>query len=190
MAGLPFSGCERGRLREAPIRTKGPWASGTEQGGRPDLRIEDSPGRKAGFRSALRHRWNIGLRPGDPPGRTGLRPGGCEERRTQRFGAWTARRNRGFGRGSGLFRDRGFGRVTGKTGSGTRVPNPPAGEPPGLRPWSGSQRGNRTGASASGRTPEEAVRRTPGPTHRPLETAQRGTPCLPGQVPADRKSVV
>ena len=51
---------------------------GNREGRTPDLRVQDLSGRKAGLRSARRHRWNPGLRLEDPPGRTGLRPGGCE----------------------------------------------------------------------------------------------------------------
>ena len=40
----------------------------------------------------------------------------------------------GFGQGSRRLRHQGFGGGDGKAGSGTRVPNPPSGEPPGLRP--------------------------------------------------------
>ena len=60
---------------------------------------------------------------------------------------------------------------------------PPDGEPPGLRPWSGSPRGNRLrlrpekdpGGTGAGNPRFQAPL---------LETARRGTPRLPGQVPA------
>ena len=63
--GLPFSGCDGGRLREAPIRNlkrpsgttgtgTGPKVFGPEErtGGTPDLRIQDQPGRKRCLRTS------------------------------------------------------------------------------------------------------------------------------------------
>ena len=65
MAGLPFSGCDGGRLREAPIRNRdhlrvrpepGPDQGSSDRrngsGGTPDLRIEDQPGRRRCLRTS------------------------------------------------------------------------------------------------------------------------------------------
>ena len=49
MAGLPFSGCESGRLREAPIGTKGLRACGTEQAGHRTFGSRTGPGGKRDF---------------------------------------------------------------------------------------------------------------------------------------------
>ena len=88
MAGLPFSGCESGRLREAPTGTKGLRARGNRTGGTPDLRFRTCPGGKRDFgqRAAT---GGEGASASDLSGRTGLRPGSCETGRTQDFGPWT-----------------------------------------------------------------------------------------------------
>ena len=145
MAGLPFSGCESGRLREAPSGAQSLSGGGNRKGGTPDF----GPGparRKAGPRSARCHRRNgsFGFRlcragPGFGPG--AAKPAGP---RTSVHGL--VRRNQGFG--SRIPPERGPKASAGgpaRTGSGTRVPNLPSGEPPGLRPCRGARRGNRIG---------------------------------------------
>jgi hypothetical protein len=140
--GLAFSGCESGRLRKAPTRFPvGLRAGGKSSGGTPDLRVQDRPGGKRDFgpgaatgeegASASTCRAGPGLGPGAAkPADQGLR-------------SMAVRRNRGFGRGSRHQRNRSFGRGTAMGGKRDASSKPPNGEPPGLRPWSGSPRGNR-----------------------------------------------
>ena len=59
---------------------------------------------------------------------------------------------------------------------------PPNGEPPGLRPWSGSPRGNRLRLRPK-MDPGGSGARTPG-SGAATRNRPCGTPCLPGQVPA------
>jgi hypothetical protein len=139
MAGLPFSGCERGRLREAPK-----WFPG-------GLRARGKPQRGTGPSGPMNPPAESGisvsaLPPVEPwasargsSGQDRASARGLRNRRTQGFGSWTARQNRGFGRGSCRMRNRGFRRGTARAGSGTQVPNLPSGEPSGLRPCRGAR---------------------------------------------------
>jgi len=179
MAGLPFSGCESGRLREAPIGFQAAFGHvGNREGRTPDLRVQDLSGRKAGLRSARRHRWNPGLRPEDPPGRTGLRPGGCETGGPRVSahgppGRTEASAEDPAGRGPEASAEGPQGWEAGRKSQICRAANRqgfgPVGEPA----------GNPDGASAPD-GPRRKRRRSPRFGRRRLETAQRGTPRLPG----------
>jgi len=64
MAGLPFSGCESGRLRKAPKRFPGGLrARGRPAGRTPGLRVQDLSGGKRDFgsRAATGGTWGFGL---------------------------------------------------------------------------------------------------------------------------------
>jgi len=155
--GLPFSGCDGGRLRTAPIgtgtafghgwnrhRTTGLRAGGTD---RRDTGSHDpGPARRKAMSSDKRAATGAkGLR----LRRVGQDRVSARELRTRHGPRASAhghvRRNRGFGRGSCRTRFRGLRSMkTPGSGRGTRVPNPPSGEPPGLRPCAGSQRGPLT----------------------------------------------
>lgn len=161
MTGLPFSECESGRLREAPIPE--PSAFGREEPDQARHRtfgFKDLPRRKAGFRSARRHRRK---RASARIGRAG--PGfgpGAANRRTQRFGAWTVRRNQGLrpedpaGCGDGGF---GFRNREGRNEK-RKLFDPPRGEPSGLRPCRGAC-GETGSGFGRGRTPEGAMDEPP-----------------------------
>ena len=100
MAGLPFSGCESGRLREAPIRNRpsfgnvgdgsGPETFGPSDRIRPDTGSSDpGPARQKAVSSDRRAATGSeGASAPEGSGRTGLRPGSCERAWTQGFGSW------------------------------------------------------------------------------------------------------
>ena len=155
-------------------------ARGKPAGGTPDLRVQDQPGGKRNFGSsaatgkkALRRRLT---------GQDRVSTRELRNRRSQDFGPWPSGGTRGFGRGSRHQRIRSFGRGNCDGGKRDVSSEPPNGEPPGLRPWSGSPRGNRfrlrlemdPGGSGAGTPGSGAATR-----NRPC-----GTPCLPGQVSA------
>jgi hypothetical protein len=78
MAGLPFSGCESGRLRKAPKRFPvGLRARGRPSDGKRIFGFVTRPA-ESGASVGASPPVEPGLRPVDPSGRTGLRPGGCE----------------------------------------------------------------------------------------------------------------
>jgi hypothetical protein len=129
--GLPFSGCDGGRLREAPIRNpKRPsgqvpsgmfWepvpdqrSSDRRNGPRQDTGSSDSgPARQKAMSSDKRAATGSeGASAPEGSGRTGFRPGSCERGGTQGFGSWTVRRNQGFGQGSCRRRCRGLRSMT------------------------------------------------------------------------------
>ena len=139
---MPFSECESGRFRTAPIRSpdglragRGPARPDTGSSDRGPARQEAGP---SGKRTAT---GSEGASASEGSGRTGFRPGSCEPGRARRFGAWPVRRNRGFGRGSCRTREREF-RLSGSPGQETerkfhirraanRQGSGPVGEPPG-----------------------------------------------------------
>jgi hypothetical protein len=157
--GLPFSVCGGGRLRKAPnrnrlsfgmawnrLRTNGLRACGTDQAGHRIFGSRTSPAESGVFGPARCHR----LRRNFGSGGVGQDRVSARELRTRHGPRASAhdhvRRNQGFGRGSCRTRCRGLRSMTKPgQGSGTQVPNPPSGEPPGLRPCAGSQRGNLKG---------------------------------------------
>jgi hypothetical protein len=88
MAGLPFSGCESGRLRKRPSGPKAFGPAEWKKGERPDLRIKDLPGRKRDFGQ----RDVTGGAPGFGPAILRAGPGfgpGAAKKATQGFGSWT-----------------------------------------------------------------------------------------------------
>ncbi len=99
MAGLPFSGCESGRLRKAPIRNRhafgfagtgaGPTVFGPAErpGGTPDLRIQDQPGRKRCLRAGALPPAQKGLRFRRGRAGPGFGPGAANKVWTQGFGS-------------------------------------------------------------------------------------------------------
>jgi hypothetical protein len=100
--GLPFSGCDGGRLRTAPIRDlkrpSGTMGTGTgprvfgpaeRTGGTPDLRIQDQPGRERGLRTDALPPAQKELRLRRGRAGPGFGPGAANPAWTQRFGAWT-----------------------------------------------------------------------------------------------------
>jgi len=123
-------------------RPSEPRAFGLEEpaGRTPDLRVQDQPGgkRDLGQRVATGGEelrlGSVGqdrvsareLRIGGPRISVHGPPGGTEASAEDLAGCETEASASGIA----------------KAGSGTQVPNSPSGEPPGLRPWSGSQRGN------------------------------------------------
>ena len=201
MAGLPSSGCESGMLRKRPSgspnafgregkpsepgRPSGTLGTGTgpkafgaaeRTGGTPDLRIEDQPGRKRGFRASALPPARKGLRFRKRSGRTGLRPGSCEPGVDPGLRLMAMpRRNQGFGRGSCRTRFRGLRPM--KTGTARkRDASSKSAERRTARAsaLTGSQRGNRMGFGPEG------LREVVGPGFRsrlpPLETAHREGP--------------
>ena len=115
----------------------GPKAFGPEErpGRTPDPRIQDQPGRKRCLRtSALPPaRKELRLRRGRAG--PGFGPGAANGHGPRASAHGHVRRNQGFGRGSCRTRIHGLRPMkTPRPGRGTRVPNPPSGEPPGLRP--------------------------------------------------------
>jgi hypothetical protein len=179
MAGLPFSGCESGRLREAPIGTESLRARGTDQAGHRTFGFRTSPA-ESGISVSASPPAETGFGP-DRSGRTGFRPGSCETAdpgfRSMDCQADPRPRPRippvAEPRASALRNREG--------GERNASSKPPSGEPPGLRPWSGSQRGHRKRLrprTDSGRKRQKSPRLR----RRFLETAQRGTPRLPGRV--------
>jgi hypothetical protein len=184
----------RRKLRACPLayakaagfvkRPSEPRAFGLEEPARRDTGPSGSgpARRKAGLRSARRHRRR---RASARIGRAG--PGfgpGAAKWRTQDFGPWTARRNRGFGRGSRRLRDRSFGfrdREGGKRDASSKFAKRRTARASALV---GEPAGKLETASAV-----DGLRRTrqksPRLGCRILETAQRGTPRLPGRVLRD-----
>ena len=78
MTGLPFSECESGRLREAPIfGTERLRAGGTGAGGTANLRVQRPAQAESGISVSASPPVEKGFGP-DRSGRTGFRPGGCE----------------------------------------------------------------------------------------------------------------
>lgn len=136
MAGLPFSGCESGRLREAPIGTESLRARGTGQAGHRTFGSRTSPAASGiSISASPPAEKGFGL---DRSGRTGFRPGSCEMA-DPGFRSMDARRTRGFGRGSRRLRNRGLRLYgTAKAGSGTRVPNRQAANRQGFGPGRGA----------------------------------------------------
>ena len=157
--GLPFSGCDGGRLRTAPIRnlkrpsgtdrnrhrTKGLRAGGTDR--RDTGSSDPGPARQKAMSSGKRAATGSeGTSVPEGSGRTGFRPGSCEPGMDPGLRLMAmSRRNQGFGRGSCRTRFLALRSLkTQRPGRGTRVPNPPSGEPPGLRPCRGATRGTLT----------------------------------------------
>ena len=181
MAGLPFSGCESGRLRKAPTvsrRPSGTWETGP--GRTPDLRVQDLPGGSGISVSA------------PPPAEKGLRlligragpgfgPGAAKPAGPRVSAHGPVRRNRGLRprippaaepkasarEREGGKRDASSESAKRRTARASALVGEPAGKPERLRP--------RTDSGGSGGL-------GPRPRFRYLETAQRGTPRLPGWV--------
>lgn len=171
-SGLARRGSERGRLREAPIRTRGP--SGQADGTRPDTGSSDrGPARrKAGLGPAHRHRTGRSLVSGQV-GQDRISIRGLRNRQTQSFGSRTARRNQGFGRGSCRQPHQGFGGGAAKGGNGNASCRSVTRRTARVSALTGSQRGSPKGAWSPGRTPE-AETRAPGSgqvSKPPLRTA-------------------
>ena len=185
---MPFSGCESGRLREAPTRNQEP------SGGRNRIRQDTGPSgsgparRKAGLRSARRHRRRRASAP-DRSGRTGLRPGSCEPAGPRASAHGLARRNQGL-------------RPEDPAGCGTKAS---AEEPPKAgreaqafesakrrtvraSALTGSPRGNRKTASAEDGPRRKRWHEPPAHSSVPRNRPERGTPRLPGWVQTRRDS--
>ena len=127
------------------LRTNGLRACGMEQAGHRLFGARTSPAESGAFGPARCHR----LRRNFGSGGVGQDRVSARELRTRHGPRASAhdhvRRNQGFGRGSCPKRIHGLRPLMMPgLGRGTRVPNPPSGEPPGLRPCAGSPRGNRT----------------------------------------------
>ena len=160
MAGLPFSGCESGRLREAPNGTESLRARGT---GRRDTGPSGSgpARRKAGFRSARRHRRKRasaricragpGFGPGAANGRPRISvhglPGGTEASAEDPAGCGTG--GLGFRNREGGKRNASSKSAKRRTARASALVGEPAGKP-----------GNGFGR---GWTPEEAAKEPPAP---------------------------
>jgi hypothetical protein len=134
--------------------------------------------RKAGLRSTRRHRrgrsFGSGFAGQDRASARELR-----NRRTQDLGPWTPGGTEASAEDQAIFGTAASAKEPGwrEAGRKFQIRQPanrqgfgPVGEPAG-KPRSGFGRHG---------TPEEAAPRTPGSRRRPLETAQRGTPRLPG----------
>jgi hypothetical protein len=117
------------------VPDQGPSGRRNGSGGTPDLRIEDQPGRKRCLRTGALPPAQKELRLRRGRAGPGFGPGAANGHGPRASAHGHVRRNQGFGQGSCRKRFHGLRLMkTPGPGRGTQVPNPPSGEPPGLRP--------------------------------------------------------
>ena len=134
------------RGNSGPAPDQRPSGQRNGPGRTPDPRIQDQPGRKRCLRTSALPQAQKELRLRRGRAGPGFGAGAANGHGPRASAHDHVRRNRGFGRGSCRTRLQRLrpAKPPGQ-GRGTRVPNPPSGEPPGLRPCAGSLRGNLKG---------------------------------------------